>query len=116
MLGGWLRGVATYFQLGPLVRRRQEKFDLGHHPVREQVVIAVGAAQHGQALDDHDGRVAELEGQVRGALLHRSAARMASHARCLLCLNSLSHFCGSGMYKVMMRTLFPGTSAARRIS
>jgi hypothetical protein len=93
---GRSRSVADDFKLGPAVHARQDLVDAAKDFIFDQILGAPQALEDRKALEDHDGGVADLEGQIRVRRPERCATHSTPHDLNLLVFKSSCHSVTSG--------------------
>jgi hypothetical protein len=71
--------VSNHFQFGGSIKRSKELIDACHCRLLQFGVAALAALQYRQRPEDHNGRVAEIEWQIRDPRLQQSPANSTPH-------------------------------------
>src|SRR5208337_1458578 len=106
--------ICNNLQLRGTVAAGQNLVNLGEHRILNQVVGAVLALKHREALENHDGAVRSLEGQIASCRSHLRTAYSTFHRGGFLVFKSSSHSPWLGRYAVTTRTFTPSRSTANR--
>jgi hypothetical protein len=74
-----LGSVSNHFQFGGSINRGKKLIDACHRRLLQFRVAALTALQYRERSEDHNGRIADLERQIRDPRLQQSPANSAPH-------------------------------------